>query len=135
MIRKFGKYFRKAASLFLWLAVVVIMAHTVIPHDHHTESSCAIPDASCNAQENGNSHHNPLPVHCHAFNDLVCEKFSFSFFKLHHSAYSYLSISVQIVSANVARTGMIVRFYDIQFPLASSGLTASDPFRAPPFFI
>jgi hypothetical protein len=135
MIRKLRKFLRKVAVMFLWLAVTIIMAHAVIPHDHHSEYSGSVPDATCNAHENSTGEHNPLPVHCHAFNDLVCEKFTFSFLKLHNSSYSYLPLSVQLVSVTVARTGMIVLFYDRQFPLAGSGLTASDPFRAPPFFI
>jgi len=133
MTRKLGKFLKKAAVFFLWLAVTIIMAHAVIPHDHHSEIT--LTDTSCNAHESGAHQHNPLPVHCHAFNDLVCEKFAFSFFKIHNTSNNYLPLLVQLSTVTVTRTGRLVTFYDGHFPLAGSGLTASVPFRAPPFFI
>jgi hypothetical protein len=133
MTRKLGKFLKKVAVLFLWLAMTIIMAHAVIPHDHHSEISTT--DTSCNAHENGTDRHNPLPVHCHAFNDLVCEKFTFSFLKLHNTSVNYLPLLVQLVTVTVARTGQLVIFYDGHFPMVGSELTASDPFRAPPFYI
>jgi hypothetical protein len=135
MIRKLGKFFRKVAVLLLWLAMIIIMAHAVVPHDHHAEFSCSIPDKSCNSHENGAENHAPLPLHCHAFNDLVCEKFTFFFFKLHNISYSYLPVTAHIVSLVIAPTGRLVIFHDRKFPLAGSELSASDPFRAPPSFI
>lgn len=85
MIWKLGKFVRKVAVLLLWLAVIIVMAHSVVPHDHHTEFSVSIPDTSCNAHENRPGNHHPLPIHCRAFNDLVCEKYTFSFlnFRIH----------------------------------------------------
>jgi hypothetical protein len=130
---KLGKFLKKVAVLFLWLAMTIIMAHAVIPHDHHSEIST--PDTSCNAHENGADRHNPLPVHCHAFNDLVCEKFTFSFFKIRNASYNYLPLLVQLCTVTATRTGRLVIFYDGHFTLAGSELAASVPFRAPPFFI
>jgi hypothetical protein len=135
MGQKPGKILKKVAVMFLWLAVIIIMGHTVIPHDHHTEYSGSIPDASCNANENEAGNHHSLPLHCHAFNDLVCEKFTFLFFKLHNTSTNYLPLSAHLVSIVIFGTQRLVIFHDRQFPLISSELTASDPFRAPPFII
>jgi hypothetical protein len=135
MIRKLGKFFKKIAVLFLWLAVIIIMAHAVVPHDHHSEFSGSFPDTSCNAHENGVGNNRPLPLHCHAFNDLVCEKFTFFFYKLQKTSYSYLPVSAHLVSASIAPAGRLVLFQYRHFTLATSELSPSDPFRAPPFFI
>jgi hypothetical protein len=58
----------------LWLAVILLCAHQIIPHDHHNASPYADLDKNCPATENKNDHHTGFPVHCHAFNDLVSEK-------------------------------------------------------------
>jgi hypothetical protein len=133
MGQKSGKFLRKVAVMLLWLAVTIIMAHTVIPHDHHSEYSGSVPDASCNAAANEEHHH--LPLHCHAFNDLVCEKYTFQFFKLHNSSTSYLPLCAHLVSVTIFRTQQWVTTYALKFPLISSELSASDPFRAPPMVI
>jgi hypothetical protein len=135
MIRKLGKSFQNIAAQFLWLAVIIIIAHTVIPHDHHAEFSGSIPDSTCNAHENGSGNHHSIPLHCHSLNDLVCEKFTFNFINLHRTSFSYLPISANVVSVTVTQTNRLVSFHDRQFPLAGSEMAVSDPFRAPPFFI
>jgi hypothetical protein len=135
MIQKPGNIFKKGAALFLWIAMIIIMAHSIIPHDHHTEYTGSIPDRTCNAPENEAGHHHSIPLHCHALNDLVCEKFTFSFLKLHHSSTNYLPLSAQLVSVAIFRTCRLVTFHAGPIPLFSPELTASDPFRAPPIII
>jgi hypothetical protein len=130
-----GKFFKNISTRFLWLAVIIIMVHSVIPHDHHPEYSGSNPDTSCNAAENEAGHHPSLPLHCHAFNDLVCEKFTFLFFKLHNTSTNYLPLSAHLVSVAIFRIHRLFIFHDRQFPFISPELSASDPFRAPPFII
>jgi hypothetical protein len=60
--------------LFLWLASLAMVAHMVIPHDHHLAESTTSDDESCPASENKNGHKTGFPVHCHAFNDLNADK-------------------------------------------------------------
>lgn len=58
----------------MWLAVILLCAHQIIPHDHHIASPYADLDKNCPASENKSEHHTGFPVHCHVFNDLVSEK-------------------------------------------------------------
>jgi hypothetical protein len=59
--------------LFL-LAGLAICAHLIIPHDHHLVESVTSQDESCPVSNDKPGHHNGLPIHCHAFNDLASEK-------------------------------------------------------------
>jgi len=70
-----GKIINKIGVFWLWLAGLILCAHLIIPHDHHIADASAIEDENCPASERESSHHSGLPVHCHAFNDLVAEKF------------------------------------------------------------
>jgi hypothetical protein len=61
-------------GLFLLLAGLVIVAHQIIPHDHHFAESASGKADPC-PYSNSRSDHSPgFPVHCHAFNDLASEK-------------------------------------------------------------
>jgi hypothetical protein len=66
--------FKKIQVIFLFLAVSMLNAHLIIPHDHHQADSDLCQENSCPASQNNNSHHSGLPVHCHACNDLASEK-------------------------------------------------------------
>ncbi|MCX6302176.1 MAG: hypothetical protein NTW82_08315 [Bacteroidia bacterium] len=70
-----SKIINKIGVCFLWLAGLVLCAHLIIPHDHHISDASVIEDENCPASERESSHHQGLPDHCHAFNDLVSEKF------------------------------------------------------------
>jgi hypothetical protein len=68
---------------FMLLAWVVITAHQVIPHDHHSGNEAFGNDQKCPLSGESSSHHKGLPLHCHAFNDLSSEKIA----KLVHANY------------------------------------------------
>lgn len=55
---------------FLFLAVSVLNAHMIIPHDHHQADSDLCNENSNPVSKTGENHHTGLPGHCHAFNDL-----------------------------------------------------------------
>jgi hypothetical protein len=59
---------------FLFLAVSVLNAHMIIPHDHHQADSNLCSEKSDPVSKTGNTHHIGLPGHCHAFNDLASAK-------------------------------------------------------------
>ncbi len=61
------------ALSFLWLVCLSIVAHMIIPHDHHVLESVSCQNESCPVFGN-TGHHTGLPVHCHAFNDITSEK-------------------------------------------------------------
>jgi hypothetical protein len=65
---------KKIQFFFLFLAISVLNAHMIIPHDHHTSDSDACHKNTFPVSENGHKRHSGFPAHCHAFNDLASEK-------------------------------------------------------------
>ena len=65
---------RNIPILILWVAGLAINAHMIIPHDHHMADSFASTSDTCPVTNNKPGHHPGFPVHCHACNDLACEK-------------------------------------------------------------
>ncbi len=65
---------RKIQHFSLLLAVLIIIAHMVIPHDHHLAGTIPGQDETCPYSKNNTGNHKGFPVHCHAFNDLNAEK-------------------------------------------------------------
>jgi len=61
---------------FLLLARLAIVAHTIIPHDHHLSGPDNGQKDSCPLSNEKSDHLPIFPLHCHAFNDLAAEKFS-----------------------------------------------------------
>jgi len=48
----------------------------IIPHDHHLSASASLSGESCPFSHEKPHNHPLFPLHCHAFNDLVAEKFT-----------------------------------------------------------
>lgn len=59
--------------IFLSLSVSLLIAHSIVPHDHHNNEQAKCEQQTVPPGEH-NSDHKGLPVHCHAFNDLASEK-------------------------------------------------------------
>lgn len=59
---------------FLWFAWLVVIAHLIIPHDHHLNDSFATKQDICPVSDGKTGHSSGFPLHCHAFNDLTSEK-------------------------------------------------------------
>lgn len=68
------KIIENISVFFLWLACLVIIAHVIIPHDHHLADSFPSKDDSCPVSNGKTDHSSGFPVHCHALNDLTSEK-------------------------------------------------------------
>ena len=69
-----NRIIKKIQFFFLFLAISVLNAHMIIPHDHHVAESGACHDYSYPVSKNGHTRHPGFPPHCHAFNDLTSEK-------------------------------------------------------------
>jgi hypothetical protein len=67
-----NRIFKYTSIFFSWLAGFALVAHLIIPHDHHIADAFPEQDDNCNSKNNHS--HNGIPVHCHAFNDLAAEK-------------------------------------------------------------
>ena len=66
--------FKYISVYFMWLAVVAIWAHMIIPHDHHISETYSDQEQNCPASHHHSGDKSGFPVHCHAFNDLASEK-------------------------------------------------------------
>jgi len=63
-------------TFLLLISGLAFIAHLIIPHDHHLSATASLSGESCPFSHQ-NPHNHPLfPLHCHAFNDLVAEKFT-----------------------------------------------------------
>lgn len=71
MIAGIVKYIR---ALLLFLSVIILNAHMIIPHDHHQSESDLCQETKYPVSKDGRTHHPAFPTHCHAFNDLASEK-------------------------------------------------------------
>jgi hypothetical protein len=58
----------------LWLAVLTLSTHLLLPHDHHLTDSFSDQDENCPVSNNKSEHRSGYPMHCHSFNDLALEK-------------------------------------------------------------
>jgi hypothetical protein len=59
---------------FLFLAIAIVNAHIIIPHDHHQADSDLCHQNKYPVSQDKSNHHPLLPAHCHAFNDMATEK-------------------------------------------------------------
>jgi hypothetical protein len=71
---KMGRLSKKIGAFFLLLSGIILVAHLIVPHDHHLSDSNASADWSLPCSKSSNDHHHGFPIHCHAFNDLASEK-------------------------------------------------------------
>lgn len=65
--------YKNIFALLLLIAGFVIFSHSVIPHDHHYDTSC---DTE-HHEHNENEHDSPM--HCHFLNDIVFDEVVLSF--------------------------------------------------------
>ena len=68
------RIFRYMRMFFLFLAVAILNAHIIIPHDHHQADSDLCQENKYPLSQDKSNHHPLFPAHCHAFNDLATEK-------------------------------------------------------------
>jgi hypothetical protein len=124
------KIFRNISVLFIWLAWLVITAHLIIPHDHHSADSFATNQNSCATSHGKEDHHPGFPIHCHAFNDLASEKARPYIIKnVQNSVIGFCSFSYSSVFES---NFPWIKITDFQKFLPDSYLLAFTPLRAPP---
>jgi hypothetical protein len=127
-------FIKNITVVFLCLAGAVIIAHSVIPHDHHPDVSVYEDDISCKGStENSHSH---FPFHCHALNDLVCEKFTFSSVFISDSFPLIGTAAVNEMNdcSNIF-TSCRLKFLEVRIPLPGAFCLGNDLLRAPPAII
>jgi hypothetical protein len=135
----------KAISIVLSICFSVFLGHNLIPHHHHAEVISAPVSASCPIEHHAcaeDSEHSDQkhdadehPVHCHAFNDVVFDKFGAPSVQPH-------VLKINTLFADICRTHLetidsrIPSFYlEIKIPDKSIGYFGARSLRAPPAFM
>jgi len=131
-----SKVFKNIAVFSLWLAGLVIIAHLIIPHDHHSDSSVFNKGNGCHADNTQHSTKLPgFPIHCHAFNDLTFEKTSTTVIVYNDIPVCDLFI-LSFLDSTISVSGLsCVGIKDFQDPLIEIDLLRLSPFRAPPALV
>jgi hypothetical protein len=90
---------KKIQHFSLLLALLIIIAHMIIPHDHHLAGVLPGQADTCPYPENETGNHRGFPIHCHAFNDLKAEEaYSFVFSAFIHLDFNLLNSAPDIYS-------------------------------------
>ena len=128
------KYFKKIALLLLWVACLVLFAHQLIPHDHHSDSSFSDDKIECLNHQNSHSnhHHSGFPMHCHSLNDLTFEKRT-SIIPFSVELHVFYYLASEIINLNLVKEHYRPFWYILQneFKPAAVYLSISS-LRAPP---
>jgi hypothetical protein len=122
---------KKIQFFFLLLAISVLNAHMIIPHDHHVTDSSTCHDNVYPVSKNGHTRHPGFPPHCHAFNDLTSEKtLAYQIIK-HIQTYDFMPGSV--LNARVPEIQFSwIRFVDVVNQPVINSLQKLSSLRAPP---
>jgi hypothetical protein len=125
------RIFNYIRLFFLLLAVTLLNAHMMIPHDHHQSDSDACQQGTFPVSNKENSHHSGFPVHCHAFNDMASEKaiipVVLSFFQIHDLVPGSI-IDTEISNIQFSR----IRVYSAFKEPVNSCILELSSLRAPP---
>jgi hypothetical protein len=117
---------------FLFLAVSVLNAHMIIPHDHHQVDSDFCSENTSPVSKTGNTHHQGLPGHCRAFNDLALKAGS----NLINKQVPVREVILDSVfEAKIAEGQFsMTRIVDVSSLTVLKGLPGLSCLRAPPLF-
>ncbi|MHB8136139.1 MAG: hypothetical protein ACYDH1_18175 [Anaerolineaceae bacterium] len=131
-----GKVFKNITSFSLWLAMLVIIAHQFIPHDHHLGHISPEKGEACSTTHGGESENtSKLPLHCHAFNNLTFAKNTAPVAPNIH-VIAYYFIDVKVYHSITPDFVFINRFFpDFQEPLIKLDFLKLSSLRAPPAIV
>ncbi len=124
IVRNFG-------VLLILLAALALVGHMIIPHDHHLVESDVLQEGTCPAPDHSTHHHNGLPFHCHAFNDLASEKIISYFILRNTQSRDFVTLSVFNLTVTDLQLSCSRIFELLKLPVNSFILEFSS-LRAPP---
>jgi hypothetical protein len=116
------------------IAVLAIILHMVIPHDHHLSEACAGEENECPASGKDKDHNHGGPVHCHACNDFTSEKSVILLVVNNLKSKCFLSeneLHCKLPALHFA----YFKEKDISGVLSDACLTSNNLLRAPPSII
>ena len=126
-----SRIIKNISVCFLWVAIVAINAHMIIPHDHHQVESAASQESTCPVSTDNTNHHKGFPVHCHACNDMTSEKAVIMVVFRNIECKYFLTTSLFDLTAYKLQTPGISVFEFTRFPFKSD-ISDLSLLRAPP---
>jgi hypothetical protein len=131
-----SKVLKNIAIFSIWLAGLVIIAHLMIPHDHHSDCSVFSKENPCHADNAKIPVKTPVfPIHCHALNDLTFDKTQITIV-LYNNFQTFDLFLFGFFETSIAKSEVcLFGRKDFQSPLIVTDFLRLSPFRAPPTLI
>jgi hypothetical protein len=127
---------KKHISLLLLICFSVFLGHSFLPHHHHTEivnllvgTGCPVHHSDHQEEQRGPGEH---PVHCHAFNETVFEKYVDSGFQSITRLIHAMLVPGAANSACSGETGSFSGYHPCFINVQSPGFPGAVFLRAPP---
>jgi hypothetical protein len=126
-----SKVIKNIPAFFLWFAWLIITAHLMIPHDHHSGDSFIAKEDACPGSNGKTGHSSGFPMHCHAFNDLTSEKATIFFIieNIQDNVIAFSSFPDPFAFEIQSRG---ISIFDIRKPILNAYYLELTPLRAPP---
>jgi len=122
----------------------VFLGHNLVPHHHHSEVFHSPIATDCpfeHGDHQGHDHDsdtdadtNEHPTHCHAFNDVVFEKYNAPVIKAWTSSLQVIFVSGQTLLPDVPSDLSSGPFIFLKLPCSSHTDIGTRALRAPPAF-
>ena len=123
-------------SILLILCFSVFLGHNLIPHHHHSEQVSVPVSTECPV-DHGDTHEHQHdadhdPLHCHAFNDVVFDKYNSIQFRDISTHIQTLTIPTEILLEALVPTEILSFYFQFKIPDKPSDYFGSRSLRAPP---
>lgn len=123
-------------SIFLTLCFSVFLGHNLIPHHHHSEqvivpvsTKCPVDHGDAEKHQH-DADHNPL--HCHAFNDVVFDKYNSTQLRSVSTLIHTLAILSNIRAVAPEPTEILSVYFQFKIPDKPSDYFGDHSLRGPP---
>lgn len=138
------KAYRYIAALLL-ICFSAFLGHNLVPHQHHSESLQSPLTTDCpyeHGDQHGHDHDGDAdtndeehPVHCHAFNDIVFEKYQVHLNKPGSSQVLAMVVPGQILVPDVPTVLTSSPFKQLKLPCRSHTDLGTRALRGPPALV
>ena len=133
---------RYIASLLL-VCFSVFLGHNLVPHHHHSEvfnnpiaSDCPSEHRDHHGLDHdSNAAANEHPAHCHAFNDIVFEKYNSPVVKSWGSQVQIMLASSQTIVPELPLDLVTSQYINLKLPCSSHTDIGTRALRGPPAFV
>ena len=123
-------------SILLILCFSVFLGHNLIPHHHHSEQVSVPVSTECPV-DHGDTHEHQHdadhdPLHCHAFNDVVFDKYNSIQFRDISTHIQTLTIPTELSVVATVPTELTSAYIHFKIPDKSSECFGTCSLRGPP---